>query len=228
MLAFTFSLPFLFAVLAFALPSRKASFAADTSINARGIFDAAKCWESDVMATFSSGHGNKVKIFGDWLDLIDGMPLIYFTADMDVDCDGVNYRCANNPDGQPLTSFGQLDASKVPFFVIPEKFYRSHKKHIKPNSLGAMICNGKMVYGIFGDTNGGNPQIIGEASILTAQTCFPKDKLDGGRGHTRADVLYILFGNQVPKGVGKQTINVQALKALGDKQVKKLAKALRL
>jgi len=228
MLTFTFFLPFLFAVLVFALPAQKASFAADSSINATEIYDAAKCFEGDVMATFPSGQGKKVEVFGDWLDLVDDTPLIHFTADMDVDCDGVGFRCAHNPDGQPQTSFGQLDASKVPFIVIPESFYNSHKSVIKPNSLGAIICNGKMVYGIFGDTNGDSPEVIGEASILMAQTCFPNDRLDGGTGHTRADVLYILFGNQVPAGVGKQTIDLQALKTLGDKQVKKLVKALQV
>jgi len=76
--------------------------------------------------------------------------------------------------------------------------------------------------------SGDNPEVIGEASILMAQTCFPNEGLDGGKGHSRADVLYVLFGNQVPDGVGDKTIDIKTLKALGDQQAKKLAKALGL
>lgn len=45
-----------------------------------------------------------------------------------------------------------------------------------------------MFYGIFGDTDGDTPQVIGEASWLLAQTCFPNDGLNGGKGHTPPDV----------------------------------------
>jgi chitosanase len=57
----------------------------------------------------------------------------------------------HNPDGQPQTSFGALDARKVPFYVIPLRFARAQSSKIKPNALGAIICNGKLFYGIFGD-----------------------------------------------------------------------------
>lgn len=39
----------------------------------------------------------------------------YWVADMDVDCDGINYKCKNNPDGQNLTDFGALSAYNVPW-----------------------------------------------------------------------------------------------------------------
>ena len=98
-------------------------------------------------------------------------------------------------------------------------------------------------------TSEDNPQVIGEASILMAQTCFPKDGLSGDKGHTPIDVLCKLlvavteypptehttashidihFGQQVPKGVQSQTIDIAALKKLGDAQVGKLVKALRV
>jgi chitosanase len=57
----------------------------------------------------------------------------------------------NNPDGQPDTSFGNLDAGKVPFYVLPLSFHNAQSSVIKPNALGAIVCNGKMFYGIFGD-----------------------------------------------------------------------------
>jgi chitosanase len=45
-----------------------------------------------------------------------------------------------------------------------------------------------MYYGIFGDTDEDSPQVIGEASWLMANTCFPGDGLNGNAGHTPADV----------------------------------------
>lgn len=45
-----------------------------------------------------------------------------------------------------------------------------------------------MHYGILGGANGSIPQITGKASWLVARTCFPDDGLNGGNGHTAADV----------------------------------------
>jgi chitosanase len=56
-----------------------------------------------------------------------------------------------NRDGQTETSFGALDATKVPYFVLPEKFTQQNKAILKDNALGAIICDGKMFYGIYGD-----------------------------------------------------------------------------
>jgi len=99
------------AVLAFASPatleSRAVSFAADPSINAKGIFNAAKTGKQ-VLATFPTGSGNKVKIFGDWLKLIKGVPLIRFIADMDVDLH-FQFRC-------PVRAFSLLLSTTT---VIP-------------------------------------------------------------------------------------------------------------
>jgi len=84
-------------------------------------------------------------------------------ADMDVDCDGVEVSWATSfhfalPSnflslqdkckvclgyGQKETSFGKLDAYKVPWYVLPLKF-TDEQKQIKPNALGAIICDGKM------------------------------------------------------------------------------------
>jgi Fungal chitosanase of glycosyl hydrolase group 75 len=41
--------------------------------------------------------------------------------------------------------------------------------------------------------SGDTPEVIGEASILMAQTCFPNEGLDGGTGHTKANVLCMLL-----------------------------------
>jgi chitosanase len=95
-------------------------------------------------------------------------------------------------------------------------------------------------------SSGDTPEKIGEASILLANTCFPTAHLDGGTGHDTIDVVCkpfghqhfagnshlifvpvdILFGHEVPSGVGDKTIDIPALKALGDTQAGKLAAAL--
>ena len=45
-----------------------------------------------------------------------------------------------------------------------------------------------MFYGIYGDSNGDAPEVIGEASWLMARTCFPNDNLNGNSGHAGVDV----------------------------------------
>lgn len=50
------------------------------------------------------------------------------------------------------------------------------------------ISDGKMFYGIYGDSDGDHPQVIGEASWLMARTCFPNDDLNGNSGHGDPDV----------------------------------------
>jgi hypothetical protein len=78
------------AVLALPVPRKRATdFAADSSINATGILAKGETG-TKVLKSFSSGdasHNSMVKIYGDWL--VDSDQVFYFTADMDVDCDGV-------------------------------------------------------------------------------------------------------------------------------------------
>ena len=45
-----------------------------------------------------------------------------------------------------------------------------------------------MFYGVYGDSNSDDPEVIGEASWLLARACFPKDNLSGNSGHENADV----------------------------------------
>lgn len=60
-----------------------------------------------------------------------------------------------------------------------------------PNALSAVICDGNVFYGVMGDTNGDVPEVIGEASFLMAETCFPKAGISGNNGHDSIDVLCI-------------------------------------
>ncbi|KAJ7583460.1 fungal chitosanase of glycosyl hydrolase group 75-domain-containing protein [Mycena floridula] len=222
-------------VLAAPVPVRKqlsarsssSPFAADPSINVAGIYAAAKAATSKSLDSFPPRQGKKsdVHIYGDWQDLKD-VSAFHFIADMDVDCDGVDADCAGNSGGDRHTSFGQLDASKVPYFVIPLRFTNSQKDKLKSNALGAIICGGKMFYAIYGDQNGASHEVIGEGSLLLAKTCFPDAKISGNNGHDQSDVAYIVFGDKVPTGVKDTTIDISALKKLGDEQVKLLQSAL--
>nr|GAT51646.1 predicted protein [Mycena chlorophos] len=190
-----------------------AAFAADPSINAAGIYAAAQRSQGRLLETYPTSPDRKIysNIYGDWLNLT-GVSAFHFIADMDVDCDGPMANCQGNRDGQTETSFGALDATKT---------------MLMDNALGAIICNGKMVYGIYGDQDADSPEVIGEASILIAQTCFGST-VNGNSGHAAADVAYIVFGNKVPGGVGKTNIDISALKTLGDVSARALQKALGL
>ena len=122
---------------------------------------------------------------------------------MDIDCDGIDYMCPyeapgresnvrGNFDGQNKTTWGSLSAYNVPFIVVPHSFVQ--RRRIPENALSVVICAGQMFYAILGDTNGDTPEVIGEASILMGQTCFPRDNLNGGTGHNGVtDVLCMLI-----------------------------------
>lgn len=78
-----------------------------------------------------------------------------------------------------------------------------------------------MFYAILGDTNGNNPQVTGEASLLLARSCFPKDNLGGDSGHEEMDVTYILYAG--PEAVlpssahnDKYITDFDMLRSMGD------------
>ncbi|KIK52629.1 glycoside hydrolase family 75 protein [Collybiopsis luxurians FD-317 M1] len=196
-----------------------ASFAADPSIDVTAILKAVQAATSKPVSggKFGTGHGKDAQIYQ--LDAGGSSSSVFaFTADMDVDCDGTDYQCKGNGDGQKETSYGALSAKRVPFYVIPQSFV--DKEKIKENSLGAIICNNKMYYAIMGDTNGDSPEVIGEASWLMAQTCFPNDGLDGAKGHDTSDVTYISFVSLVSSGIDEKspTIDLNTLKSLAIRQ----------
>jgi len=99
-----------------------------------------------------------------------------------------------NKDGQPQTTWGNLSAFNVPYIVVPDSFVT--RNSIPRNAISAVICGGNMFYGILGDTNGNNPEVIGEASWLFGQTCFPDEGLFGAKGHSGVDVLCKLRGDK--------------------------------
>ncbi|KAK0382645.1 hypothetical protein NLU13_8614 [Sarocladium strictum] len=126
---------------------------------------------------------------------------------MDIDCDGANNQagaCANDPTGQGETAFkdtvsgygiSDLDANLHPYVVFGNEgdtpSFDPQQQGMQPLSVMAVVCNGQLYYGIWGDTNGGTS--TGEASISLADLCFPDEGLNGNVGHDGKDVLYIGF-----------------------------------
>jgi len=211
-----------------------AQFQASSSIPVAEIAAAAKK-SSKTAATYpvnDSKSAKKSVIHSDWAAFKDGAAYS-FIADMDVDCDGIDSKCKGNPDGQGQTDYGALAAYEVPWIVIPESFVNKNSKAIPGNNLAAVICNGKMFYGIFGDSNGDSPQVIGEASWRMATACFPDGKISGANGHAPVDVTYIVFTGAdavLPKtALSKNYItDFSVLKTMGDKFTTALAKNLKL
>ncbi|KAL4988443.1 fungal chitosanase of glycosyl hydrolase group 75-domain-containing protein [Aspergillus falconensis] len=172
------------------------AFTASKAVDVAAISSASeKVKQVPAHATYPisvEGHKDKSTIHSDWASFAEGAAFV-FKADMDTDCDGVNFKCDGNADGQPLTNWGALSAFEVPYIVIPQEFLDANPTAISGNNVAAVICNNKMFYAILGDTNGNNRQVTGEASWLLARSCFPEENLSGNRGHDEIDVTYILF-----------------------------------
>jgi len=207
-------------------------FEADASLPAAALAAAAlKLKKVAKSYPISAGSKTISKIYTDWDTGKNGSAIV-FTADMDVDCDGIDYKCAKNPDGQKETDLGALAAYEVPYIVIPQEYVNTVMKSLPGNNVVAVICGGKMYYGIFGDTNGDSPEVIGEASWRFAQTCFG-DGINGNNGHSQADVTYITFtGKDAVLPSSALTTNYvtsfTTLKTMGDEFTSALVKSLGL
>lgn len=139
-------------------------------------------------------------------------------ANLDVDCDGIqgsqadDGRCESSDDTQSITSFqdivqgyktGQkdLDSNIHPYVVFGNEGTKKHWHKfdpqdygIEPLSIMAVVCNNKLIYGIWGDTNGddGTEAMVGETSLSLATACFGKE-MNGNNGYDGNDILYIAF-----------------------------------
>jgi hypothetical protein len=140
---------------------------------------------------------------------------------MDIDCDGAQAtpnddgRCGSSTDTQSITSFQStvasygapgrdLDANLHTYVVLGNEASRGGWKTFDPREVGveplsivAVVCGDRLVYGVWGDTNGddGDHPMVGEASIALATACFGGD-VSGNNGHDEADVLYIAFAGE--------------------------------
>ncbi|KAG5657302.1 hypothetical protein KAF25_005866 [Fusarium avenaceum] len=176
-------------------------------------------------------------------------------ANMDIDCDGTQHgagddgRCGSSSDTQSQTSFQDtvrgynksirdLNAFVHPYVVFGNEGTRAGYKNFRPQDYGieplslmAVVCGNKLIYGIWGDTNGDDaPQaLVGEAAISLATACFGTG-INGNAGHDENDVLYIAFTGKdaVPGANGAnwaaKSYNdfAQSIKGLGDKLIQRI------
>jgi hypothetical protein len=142
--------------------------------------------------------------------------VLYWKADMDVDCDGIlTPPCDTDVTGQPQTSIvddapsGDVDATKLPYFVIPlgdpeSPWYKSFG--VELGQVGAIIYQGSVRYGIFADEAGG--AFIGEASYAMCQLFLGKptggkDPCDPNQGGIDpAEVTYVTFTGAANRATG--------------------------
>ncbi|KAK5996830.1 Endo-chitosanase [Cladobotryum mycophilum] len=175
-------------------------------------------------------------------------------VNIDIDCDGIQKgpaddgRCGSSDDTQSQTSFqdivrsygtGQkdLDANAHTYVVFgnegSKKGYKTfdpRKYGVEPLSVMAAVCGDKLVYGVWGDTNGDDgPSLVGEASISLATLCYGKS-MNGNNGHAENDVLFIAFpGKDAVPGAKGAKWNAQnanefeaSISGLGDKLIQRL------
>ncbi|TVY59621.1 Endo-chitosanase [Lachnellula suecica] len=220
-----------------------------------GIKAAGSCSNKLATGFYASDDGpNTFSYCGDHLD---DYGVIYLQgtggalADMDIDCDGVqggkgdDGRCGTSSDTQSQTSFedtvasynkgvSDLNAFVHPYVVFgnvgSKGVFDPQSKGVEPLSLMAVVCGGKMFYGIWGDENGddGPKAVIGEASISMATFCFG-DSVNGNAGHDETDVLYIAFtGKDTVPGASaawdadSATQFESSIQSLGDKLVQRI------
>ncbi|KAK6345768.1 hypothetical protein TWF718_007674 [Orbilia javanica] len=139
----------------------------------------------------------------------DTANVVYLTGknslgDMDIDCDGASNCGGLSGDWQSGTSFDDILVSKkygvktldasVHQFSVLGTCNLNLEGLISPLALVAVVCNNQLFYSVWGDTNGcDDNNFTGEASISLAQLCFPNEGLNGNKGHTAHDVLYLAF-----------------------------------
>ncbi|MFK4693385.1 glycoside hydrolase family 75 protein [Streptomyces pristinaespiralis] len=124
---------------------------------------------------------------------------VFWQADMDIDCDGRrSTRCNSrtDPSFQQATAFTgsdgkYLDAAELPFVVVPAPgpVWNYLSSGIRGGSAAAIVHDGKVVYGVVGDT--GPSGIIGEASYAAAEALGIDP--DPARGGVPSGVTYIVF-----------------------------------
>jgi hypothetical protein len=168
-------------------------------------------------------------------------------VNMDVDCDGGigskdDKRCSSSKDTQAITAFqdqvsrhglNDLNPTIIPYVVFGntgnDKLEFDPTKHgIKPLSVMAVVCNNKLVYGVWGDTNGEEDEPkVGEASISLATECFGK-AINGDNGHDQKDVLFLAFPGEDAVPGGKANWKAKSFKefeksieSIGDKLIER-------
>ncbi|HEV3032079.1 MAG TPA: glycoside hydrolase family 75 protein, partial [Polyangia bacterium] len=151
---------------------------------------------------------------------------IYFTADMDIDCDGLmtthcpgtgadmdccyqNQTSFSGPNSASNVNGKELASENTPYVVIPQDVVFPGLDQTNGGNIIAVIYNNQLEFGVFGDQ--GPTNIIGEASVRTANGLgIPPSPATGGVG---GGVTYIVF-----VGTGSQPAdmeNIPQIQSLG-------------
>ncbi|GAA5844244.1 hypothetical protein JCM9279_001735 [Rhodotorula babjevae] len=138
---------------------------------------------------------------------------VWWQSNMDIDCDGSDGKgeiCNGDGSYQSSTTFQDdagkhIDAQAIQYVVIDQDDdFDPTKFGIQPLSVVAVVCGGKLTFGVWADTNALGS--MGEASVYLARTCFGT-QMTGNYGHGEPDVTYIAFpgtkADTVPSGLGK-------------------------
>ncbi|KAF2483571.1 fungal chitosanase of glycosyl hydrolase group 75-domain-containing protein [Neohortaea acidophila] len=210
--------------------------------------------------TLKSGFGNGDNDYPlNWAYCeLDNVMYIHYggggLGSMAIDVDGRRPKGDNPQDSQDGTAFEDtlrsynisgvkdLDPYIHPYVVLgnqgTKKGYLTFDPHVygvQPLSVVAVVCNGKLFYGVWGDTNGDddypkNGASTGEASQALGTACFGKH-VSANIGHGKPDVLYVAFkgATAVPGAKGadwaaKSYDEFEAsIKQLGDKLVSQIS-----
>jgi hypothetical protein len=148
-------------------------------------------------AKYATDEGNPSTI-----DICKLNGAFFWKSDMDIDCDGqTTTQCNSGTDDSYFndTSFPQSDgkplsAAVLPYIVVPLPSSRFDytKSDIQPGAAVAVIYNGKLSFGVFGDE--GPEEIIGEASYAMAKSLGIDD--DPNTGGADSGVTFIVFTGQ--------------------------------
>jgi hypothetical protein len=147
----------------------------------------------------SNGKYKKDSEVGATVNICSLHGAFFWKADMDIDCDGKRTSVCNentDPWYQDDTSAHDshdrpLDASKLPYVVIPlpSSRFKYQQRGIELGQVVAVIYNGKLKFGVFGDE--GPSDMIGEASNAMAKALgIPSNPENGG---VDSGVTYIVF-----------------------------------
>ncbi|GJN94318.1 hypothetical protein Rhopal_007392-T1 [Rhodotorula paludigena] len=151
---------------------------------------------------------------------------VWWVSNMDIDCDGsegTTGPCASDQSFLGDTAFqddqgSNIDAQSVQYVVINQgDAFEPTQHNIEPLSVVAVVCNGKLTYGVWADTNALGS--MGEASVYLGRVCYGS-QINGNYGHSEADVLYIAFPGGKDKTVpDQQGKDAKAMFLLGKKLV---------
>ncbi|GAA6048666.1 hypothetical protein JCM3770_002009 [Rhodotorula araucariae] len=138
---------------------------------------------------------------------------VWWQSNMDIDCDGSDGSaevCQGDGSFQPDTAFRDdegknIDAQAIQYVVIDQDAdFDPTSFGIQPLSVVAVVCGGKLTFGVWADTNALGS--MGEASVRLGRVCFGS-QINGHNGHGEPDVLYLAFPGSkdetVPAGYGR-------------------------